>query len=186
MGKIYYISDHHFFHLRIIEYCNRPFNHLEEMNVTMVDRWNDVVSSEDTVIYGGDLVLASVRGYKERVVLLLDILNGKKILVGGNHDRSHNTMIKLGFQSSSLYHFENDILVIHDLMRQWHMKEISELIEQAKYVLYGHVHGLLLDDPKVAGQEKFINISVEHLDYIPRNIEELKVIRRKQLKEGGV
>jgi len=154
------------------------------MNAFMLDKWNDVVTSDDTVIYGGDLVLNSSRDYRMKVSFVLSYLNGKKILVRGNHDRSHSTMCQLGFESSNLYYFKDNILVVHDLMRRWHIKEIADLIEKADYVLYGHVHNQLLDDPRVKDNPKFINICVEHLDYIPRTLEELKEIRNIQLQRG--
>lgn len=150
----------------------------------MLNAWNVRVSSKDTVVYGGDLALGSIRRYKERITPLVWSLNGKKILVKGNHERSRKTSLAIGFDEVHSYYFEDGILVVHKLMANW--DRLSHQIVAADYVLYGHVHTLLLDDPRVVGQEKFINISVEHLDYIPRTIEELKVIRKKQLVEGGI
>lgn len=180
----FYISDHHFHHAGIIEYENRPFNDVTEMDVFMLHAWNIWVSPNDTVVYGGDLALGSIRRYKERITSLVRTLNGRKILVKGNHERSRKTSLAIGFDEVYSYYFEDGILVIHNLMTNW--DRLCQQINEADYVLYGHVHELLLEDPRVAGQEKFINISVEHLDYIPRTIEELIVIRKKQLKEGGV
>lgn len=184
INKTFYISDHHFSHANLLldSYVTRPFLNVEAMDLFMTEAWNFVVSPGDTVIYGGDLTLSSKRQYKTLVPNILNRLNGIKILVKGNHDRSHGTMVKLGFQSSSLYHFENGILVIHKLLLNW--DRLKHQIEQADYVLYGHVHNLLLDDPRVAGKEKFINICVEPLAYIPRTIGELKEIRKTQLERG--
>lgn len=180
----YYISDHHFHHEGIIEYENRPFNDVIEMDVFMRNAWNTKVSSKDIVVYGGDLALGSIRRYKERITPLVKSLNGRKILVKGNHERSRKTSLAIGFDEVHSYYFEDGILVIHKLIQNWN--RLLHQIKDADYVLYGHVHELLLADPRVAGQEKFINISVEHLDYIPRTMEELIVIRKNQLEEGGV
>lgn len=41
--KNYIISDTHFNHKNIINYCNRPFRDINEMNNTIIDNWNKSV-----------------------------------------------------------------------------------------------------------------------------------------------
>jgi len=186
MSRTFYISDHHFSHANIIkqEYGDRPFFSVEEMDAFMVDKWNSVVDDEDTVIYGGDLTLSSKRHYKELVPELLRALKGHKILVKGNHDRSRNSMVKLGFEEAHLYHFDEitKVLVVHNLVGSWN--RISHLVQRADCVLYGHIHSRLLTNYKEHNLNtgKFINICVEHLNYIPRTIEQLIKLRREQLQ----
>lgn len=187
MSKFFYISDSHFFHTNVIAYENRPFSSVEEMNESMIERWNSAVSVEDTVIFGGDLVLASSRNYPEKVKGILQRLNGNKVLIKGNHERSLKKVILLGFQEGSHYKEVEDsgynIFVIHKLLSNY--DRYLSFINRADYVLYGHSHCIIYDDPRVYNKEKFINICVEHLDYIPRTIEELIKIRKQQL-EGKV
>jgi calcineurin-like phosphoesterase family protein len=75
-------SDTHFGHARIIELCNRPFGDVDEMNEELVRRWNHVVGADDTVLHLGDLAL----GEREHSIGLTAALNGRKLVVPGNHD----------------------------------------------------------------------------------------------------
>lgn len=82
---IYFSSDSHFWHNNVIKYCSRPFTSIEEMNEALVANWNSIVKPEDTVYYLGDFSLAfrAVETFSFR-------LNGRKILVPGNHDFCHS------------------------------------------------------------------------------------------------
>lgn len=45
----YFTADQHFGHFNIIRLSHRPFASLDEMNETMIARWNTKVWDEDTV-----------------------------------------------------------------------------------------------------------------------------------------
>ena len=82
-NKLFFTADLHFYHSNIIEFCDRPFANVEEMNQTLIDNWNGVVkNSDDTVIINGDFAFT---GNIELIKGLLSQLNGEKILVKGNH-----------------------------------------------------------------------------------------------------
>jgi len=168
------------------EYESRPFSSMEEMDKYMIDMWNSVVSPEDRVIYGGDFTLSSKRQYHKLVSNWLIQLHGTKILVKGNHDRSRNKMVELGFESAHLYYVENNILVVHHLRESWH--RIRHLIDEVDYVLYGHVHNRIIEEVHGVNvnNEKFINICVEPLQYIPHTIEQLIELRKQQLEVQNV
>jgi len=92
---IYLISDTHFNHKNIIEYENRPFNSVAEMNQVIIDRWNQIVSPEDTIIHLGDVALGAESSLKS----IIPTLNGHKILIRGNHDRkSKQFFLECGFE----------------------------------------------------------------------------------------
>lgn len=76
-------SDHHFGHARISELAGRPFGSVDEMNAVMIDRWNAIVGPDDVVLHLGDLALGPI----EESVGLTSRLNGRRLLVPGNHDR---------------------------------------------------------------------------------------------------
>ncbi|MCR5090698.1 MAG: hypothetical protein K6C08_14460 [Oscillospiraceae bacterium] len=79
---IRYLADMHFDDEAIIAYDNRPFNSVREMNDCLIDRWNAVVLPEDLTCILGDFC----RGSSDRWRELLLSLNGRKILITGNHD----------------------------------------------------------------------------------------------------
>lgn len=79
---VWFTSDTHFSHARIIELSNRPFKDVDHMNHEIIRRWNELVSPDDTVYHLGDVAL----GPKETWKPILESLNGNKILVTGNHD----------------------------------------------------------------------------------------------------
>ncbi len=75
-------SDHHFGHARIIELAERPFSSLGAMHGELIAAWNRVVGPEDVVLHLGDLAL----GNREESIAVTAALNGKKLLLPGNHD----------------------------------------------------------------------------------------------------
>jgi calcineurin-like phosphoesterase family protein len=79
---VYLTADTHFNHTNIIKYCHRPFKTIEEMNDTLVINWNRVVKINDMVIFLGDL------GFKDNGNIWVSKLNGNKLLIRGNHDKS--------------------------------------------------------------------------------------------------
>lgn len=80
---IWFTSDTHFGHERIIELCDRPFKDADHMNDMLVENWNRVVAPEDTVFHLGDVALGKIDDSLAQV----SRLNGFKVLVNGNHDR---------------------------------------------------------------------------------------------------
>jgi calcineurin-like phosphoesterase family protein len=53
--EIFVISDTHFGQAKAIEYFGRPFASREEMDETMIERWNAVVRPQDIVYHLGDV-----------------------------------------------------------------------------------------------------------------------------------
>ena len=84
VNKIWFSSDHHFFHNNIIKYCNRPFETVEEMNEALVKNWNSVVGPDDHVYHLGDFCFGNVE--KWNWCLEPGRLNGHIHLILGNHD----------------------------------------------------------------------------------------------------
>ena len=51
----FFTSDTHFGHRNIIEYCNRPFKDVVEMDKILVQKYNYLVQENDIVYFLGDI-----------------------------------------------------------------------------------------------------------------------------------
>ena len=87
MQKIFFTADTHFGHVNAIQFDNRPFASVEEMDAEMIKRWNKKVGKGDLVYVLGDMIWKSLTNYAEP---LIKSLNGQIILIKGNHDRFIN------------------------------------------------------------------------------------------------
>lgn len=86
--KTFYTSDTHFGHDNIRKYCKRPYSTVEQMDSSLINNWNSVVSKEDTVYHLGDFSFGRRNNSRDidRARDILVSLNGHKKLVLGNHD----------------------------------------------------------------------------------------------------
>jgi calcineurin-like phosphoesterase family protein len=84
MPKIFFTSDLHFGHTNVLNFDNRPFATVDEMNAEIVRRWNEKVSKDDTVYVLGDMIWKKSAKDAANVIRSL---NGKIVLIKGNHDR---------------------------------------------------------------------------------------------------
>lgn len=132
-NKIWVTSDTHFNHKNILVYeaAARPFKDKEEMNETLIQRWNEKVGIYDVVIHLGDFAFATpnkIRGITER-------LKGRKFLLLGNHDRVRKfNWENLGFEQVFRRPFMLDDKFVFS-------HEPLETIPDGKINVYGHVHG---------------------------------------------
>lgn len=159
--KIFIISDTHFNHKNIIEYTGRPFKTIEEMNEVIIKKWNDKVGKEDLVIHLGDFAL----GDKEEVIKIRNRLNGKIILIKGNHD--HKSVRDAGFFIVKGTLEIGNIIFSHNPLDE---KEIP--------LCFINVHGHIHEKESPRG----INVSVEKIDYEPKEIEDLKKLYQNRIK----
>ena len=80
--QVFFTSDTHFNHICILRFCNRPFKDIQEMNQSLIENWNRVVGKDDLVFHLGDFAFGNAAAWNQ----ILDQLNGKIILIVGNHD----------------------------------------------------------------------------------------------------
>lgn len=164
MSNIWFTADTHFGHKRIIELCNRPFSSVVEMDLEMIRRWNRRVMPKDEIIHLGDFSMGPQDKY-------LHQLNGRKILIKGNHDYSKNIFMATeafpeGWQSvCSLLEVPVDDVVVtmcHYAMRTWNKAHKDTL------QLYGHSHG------KTRGNRQSLDVGVDCWDFQPVSLDEIR------------
>lgn len=133
--KTFFIADTHFGHKEIIDYENRPFASVTEMDSEMIKRWNSVVSENDTVYVAGDFSFYDVLGRDEKTVEICSELKGRKVLIKGNHDiRSEEYYRQCGFAAAYDYPIVVDgfWIISHEPMY------LNANMPYAN--IYGHVH----------------------------------------------
>lgn len=157
---VFFTSDTHFAHARIVELCKRPFSSVEEMDHEMIKRWNQKVQPSDTVFHLGDFSLKS----GEEAQKYLSRLNGTLHLIHGNHDRNSVRALS-GWVSVSglreLHHEGRYITLCHYSMRVWNGSHRGSLM------LYGHSHGTL------PGNTQSLDVGVDAWDFQPVTLEEI-------------
>ena len=82
--ETWFTADEHHGHANIIRHCGRPFAGTAEMTAEIVARHNARVAGGDLVYHLGDFAWGTDDPGAIRA--LLDQLNGRHVLVAGNHD----------------------------------------------------------------------------------------------------
>lgn len=177
--KIFIIADTHFYHYNIIKYCNRPFSDVEIMNQKMIDEWNSVVSDNDIVFHLGDFGFGS----REQLQNINSQLNGRKVLLKGNHDmrKGNQFWLDCGFD----YVFKDkskdllELLNLFDITLNLELKYTSVIlshypiqVNETELNIHGHIHNSPLDTTMFS-KDNHICISTELLNYKPIEIKEL-------------
>ena len=155
VNKIYLCADHHFNHYNIIKYCDRPFETAEEMNEFMIERWNSVVKDGDLVYHLGDFGFGSPDNLTE----IVKRLNGRKILIMGNHDRRRTISWWLNFGFEEVY--KKPIELFEDIIFSHEPVDV----EPFQINFHGHIHNTKLNDR--FNPANHVCMSVECIDYCP-------------------
>ncbi len=162
MGNTFFISDTHFGHRNIVNFtdCNdkplRPFDSVDEMDEHMVSNWNYVVKPGDTIYHLGDVVI------NRRALQILDRLNGRKILIKGNHDIFKLTDYTKYFVDIRAY----KVMSKHGFICS-HIPIHPESLARWKLNIHGHLHGSTLPD------KKYLSVCVEQINYTPISFDEI-------------
>lgn len=168
--KTFFTSDHHFGHKNIIEYSQRPFANVEEMDEYMIEVWNRMVEPDDTVYHLGDFTL----GNGATAIKYFEQLNGQiKILTNiWHHDKRwikylQNKWHKLWMHIEPLppmVVLENKppIVLCHYPIARWDRKHYGS------WHLHGHSHGEYL------GKGFIMDVGVDANNFTPVSMETVK------------
>lgn len=180
----FFISDTHFGHKAIIDLCARPFNSVKEMNESIIENYNNIVNSDDTVLWIGDVSFLSKEKTKEIITSLL----GKKWLVSGNHDKNDKAMMDIGFDVvvDSITFKQQGIYILashypyRTLQQDVRFFDKHPIKRGEDLLLHGHTHNL----SKLSGK-RAIHCGVDAWDFKPASIREIMDIYNKNYSQGG-
>jgi calcineurin-like phosphoesterase family protein len=163
------ISDTHFGHENILNFKRddgtklRDFSTVEEMDEAMIHNWNSVVGPKDRIYHLGDVVI------NRRALSTLSRLNGRKMLVKGNHDI---------FKADEYLEYFDDIKAYHviDGLLLSHVPVHPDSLGRFGCNVHGHLHYREVVDANGVADLRYINVSVECINYTPISLEGLKWI----------
>lgn len=192
--KTWFTSDTHLGHTNIIDFCRRPFVkprkfcdlcdangerafHSREQGTTLrpcvhpdvqqhdrviIERWNERVAPDDLVYHLGDFAFGNFTKIAEYAAKL----NGKKVLVRGNHDRlSDGAYQRMGF-------LVRKRMLLGSVHLQHHPPPYNEA--PRGIWLVGHVHERWATNTwKTRPGSLLVNVGVDVRDFRPVTMEDL-------------
>ena len=173
----FFTADLHFGHEAILEFCDRPFKDINEMNRTLIDNWNARVTNDDHVYIIGDLYYGGrdAKGVDE-AIKIVEKLNGILHLVAGNHDFPY--LKNMGYhylfadvdQVRYLKHGDDNLFLCHYPMAEW------SGYYRGSWHIYGHIHNAKNTAYEyMRSQERALNAGVDICSFMPVTFEELKM-----------
>jgi len=185
MSIVRFIGCLHFGHTNIGKY--RGWDNAEEHDAHLIEEWNKVVSKRDTTYIVGDVTMEKPNDYYK-----LDLLNGRKIVVLGNHDKHQNVKQLMmyvdgvagavdykGFIITHVPIHPNEVQFyrgnIHAHIH--HVNKLEEVVVNNKYLDEG-------SEPKPT-LEKYYNVDAHLIGYQPLTIDELQNGKKyRNIKKG--
>ncbi len=177
----YYFADSHLGHANIIRMNNRPFSNIDEMNQTIINNWNQVVSNNDDIYIVGDLF------YKGGdPVPVLKQLKGKKHLIIGNHD---GALLKNPAAKRFFVEIEHIVTIWEDkqmiVLCHYPMIEWNGYFRDSIH-LYGHIHNNTKNDTYqiMKNRKNAYNVGADILGFTPRTLKEVILMNQDFFKNN--
>lgn len=203
--NFWFISDLHFDHKNILEYSDRPFKTVEEMNESIIKRILRKVKPNDVLVIVGDFYLGGKKQMVKNFTARLKAAGITLVLVRGNHDYKNVEMMNCGFDLSvdkfELEIANETVTVMHypyrgPIIKYYFYYFLSILLPkkfwkerffwqrlpmQDKYLIHGHTHSHELQ------RDYQINVSAEAVNYEPINTQKIAELicndRNRRLNE---
>lgn len=156
--ELFFTSDEHFGHKRVIEYSDRPYKSVFDMDEDLISKFNERVSKDGFTIHAGDFYLGKDKPLVRKNYV--SRLNGEHLFLMGSHDRwlpngTTHEMVELRVDGQV-------IVVCHYAMRVWPVSHYNS------WLIHGHSHG------KLPSEGKSHDVGVDNTGYYPVSYMEIK------------
>ena len=172
---VFYTSDTHFMHGRCATEF-RSYKNSEEHDALLVYNWNQMVRKNDIVYHLGDVTGGSLKG-----LAYIPKLNGRKILIAGNHDvvnPMHRDWFKhlpkyleVGFEAVMPF-ARRKVAGMQFLMSHFPYQNQGDHTDEERHsqyrlpdmglpLVHGHVHDLFTE------RGRGLNVGVDQWDFTP-------------------
>ena len=137
--KTYITSDLHFSHSNILKFnpATRVYKDVDHMNAEMIREWNETVRPNDLVYILGDVAFCNAN----KATGIVRSLNGRKILVAGNHDSKlikdaeFTACFEQIHQYLTINYNGTRVILFHFPIWEW------DQCHRGAVHFHGHVHG---------------------------------------------
>ena len=161
-AETFFTSDTHFGQERTLLLSRRPFKDVDDMNWTMIERWNKKVSPRSTVFHLGDF-----GDYR-----YMKYLNGNIKLIAGNYEDSDfkkglipKDLVLLGGVKKIITEIDGKNLTI---VMGHEPSKVKNILKFGELGLFGHIHGRQFI-------KKFgLDVGVDAYNFTPLSLEEVK------------
>lgn len=187
---IFFTSDTHFGHSKIIDYCKRPFSSIEEHDRALIQNWNNVVGQDDTVFHLGDFAY----GNSQFITNIIKQLNGNIILVKGNHDLRninpalYNIFSDVVYQARILID-KQTVYLNHFPFLCFDHGDINLYKDNYSIQLFGHVHSGPLTSSEDVNRLNILfptqyDVGVDNNNYTPISWTDIKNKIKQQIDKS--
>ena len=162
--KRFVIGDMHFFDENIIKFTRNRFATEEVMRHSLITNWNRVVTKDDVVYLLGD-VFDLNNCDESQIKETLSLLNGKIILIAGNHDEGAFEV----FRKCGVEVIEYPIVVDDFFILSHKPMFVDESCPYAN--IFAHVH----NNPMYQTIScRSYCVSAERIDYTPKQLDRIE------------